>query len=107
MSAGFGLDKIVTEFEKNHDDYNSILAKALADRLAEAGAEYLHKYVRTELWGYEQKDSLSNQQLIDEEILIEKNIRPADLSKYSHFALINAMNDLNLTHFLPIKNIIK
>ncbi len=47
------------------------------------------------------------QQLIDEEILIEKNIRPADLSKYSHFALINAMNDLNLTHFLPIKNIVK
>ena len=74
VSAGFGLDKIVNEFEKNHDDYNSILAKALADRLAEAGAEYLHKYVRTELWGYEQKDSLSNQQLIDEEY---RGIRPA------------------------------
>ena len=47
---------------------------ALADRLAEAGAEYLHKYVRTELWGYEQKDALSNQQLIDEEY---RGIRPA------------------------------
>ena len=68
------LEKIVNVFEANHDDYNSILAKALADRLAEAYAEYLHKIVRTDYWGYSQNESLTNEELIREKY---QGIRPA------------------------------
>ena len=74
MSSGFGLESITEPFEKNNDDYNSILAKALADRLAEAAAEFLHKEVRTYYWGYQKDESLSNEQLISEEYC---GIRPA------------------------------
>lgn len=74
VCAGFGLDKIVAEFEKQHDDYSAILAKALADRLAEALAEFIHHKVRMELWGYAPKESFSNEQLIDENY---RGIRPA------------------------------
>jgi 5-methyltetrahydrofolate--homocysteine methyltransferase len=74
VSAGFGLDKIVIEFEKNHDDYNSILAKALADRLAEAFAELMHHRVRTDLWAYATDEMLTNDQMINEEY---RGIRPA------------------------------
>lgn len=74
VCTGFGLDKIVAEHEKNHDDYSSILAKALADRLAEALAEYMHKKVRTELWGYANDEVLDNEALIDEKY---QGIRPA------------------------------
>lgn len=74
VSAGFGLEEFLAPFESNHDDYNSILAKALADRLAEAAAEYLHKYVRTEFWGYEKNEMLSNEELIAEAY---RGIRPA------------------------------
>ena len=52
VSTGFGTAELAAEFEKNHDDYNSIMIKALADRLAEAFAEYLHQKVRKEYWGY-------------------------------------------------------
>ena len=52
VTAGIGLDELVAGFERAHDDYNAILAKALADRLAEAFAERLHERVRTEFWGY-------------------------------------------------------
>ena len=52
VTAGLGLDELVSEFEALHDDYNAILAKALADRLAEAAAEYLHEQVRQVHWGY-------------------------------------------------------
>jgi len=74
VSSGFGLESIIEPFEKNNDDYNSILAKALADRLAEAAAEFLHKEVRTYYWGYQKDESLSNEQLISEEY---RGIRPA------------------------------
>lgn len=74
VTTGFGTDKLVKEFQNQHDDYNAIMAKALADRLAEALAEYLHKKVRTEYWGYAASEDLSNEELIKESY---KGIRPA------------------------------
>lgn len=74
VTTGFGIDEKAAEFEKHLDDYNSILVKALGDRLAEAFAEYLHLKVRKEIWGYASEESLSNQDLIDEGY---KGIRPA------------------------------
>ncbi|UMB53718.1 methionine synthase [Lutibacter sp. A64] len=74
VSTGFGTAELAAEFEKDHDDYNSILIKALADRLAEAFAEYLHEKVRKEYWGYALEEVLSNQELIKEGY---KGIRPA------------------------------
>ena len=74
VTTGFGVDEKAAEFEKQLDDYNSILVKALGDRLAEAFAEYLHLKVRKEIWGYASDESLTNQDLIDEEY---KGIRPA------------------------------
>ncbi len=74
VSTGFGTSELAAEFEKNHDDYNAIMIKALADRLAEAFAEYLHKEVRTNYWGYASEENLSNEELIAESY---KGIRPA------------------------------
>uniref|UniRef100_UPI0026E96045 methionine synthase n=1 Tax=Mesoflavibacter zeaxanthinifaciens TaxID=393060 RepID=UPI0026E96045 len=74
VSTGFGTEQLAKEFEANHDDYNSIMIKALADRLAEAFAEYLHQKVRTDFWGYASNENLSNQELIKEAY---KGIRPA------------------------------
>jgi 5-methyltetrahydrofolate--homocysteine methyltransferase len=74
VTTGFGVDEKAMEFEKQLDDYNSILVKALGDRLAEAFAEYLHLKVRKEIWGYASDEHLSNQDLINEEY---KGIRPA------------------------------
>lgn len=74
VTTGFGVDEKAAEFEKQLDDYNSILVKALADRLAEAFAEYLHLQVRIEIWGYASNESLTNLELIKEEY---KGIRPA------------------------------
>ncbi len=74
VTAGFGQDELVAEFEKNHDDYNSILIKAIADRLAEAFAEKLHELVRKEFWGYSKEEHLSNDELIKEKY---RGIRPA------------------------------
>jgi len=74
VTTGFGVDEKASEFEKQLDDYNSILVKALGDRLAEAFAEYLHLKVRKEIWGYASDENLSNQDLIDEAY---KGIRPA------------------------------
>ena len=65
---------MAAEFEKNHDDYNSIMIKALADRFAEAFAEYLHKEVRTKYWGYAVDEDLDNTELIKEKY---RGIRPA------------------------------
>jgi len=73
VTAGSGLPEICARFEKENDDYNSIMAKALADRLAEAFAEYLHKRVREE-WGYGHGESLSTEDLIKERY---RGIRPA------------------------------
>ncbi len=66
VTAGIGIEKIVEQFEKDHDDYNSIMTKALADRLAEAFAEHLHKLVRKEYWGYAADENYSNEELIKE-----------------------------------------
>ena len=74
VSAGFGVDELVKYYESKHDDYNAILVKALADRLAEACAEYMHKKVRTEYWAYSTNESLSNEELITEKY---QGIRPA------------------------------
>ncbi|WP_299888966.1 methionine synthase [uncultured Lacinutrix sp.] len=74
VTTGFGTKELAEQFEANNDDYNSIMIKALADRLAEAFAEYLHKEVRTKHWAYTENETLSNQDLIKENY---KGIRPA------------------------------
>jgi 5-methyltetrahydrofolate--homocysteine methyltransferase len=74
VTTGFGVDEWAAEFEKDLDDYNSIMVKALADRFAEAFAEYLHEKIRKEIWGYAADEVLSKQALIEEDY---KGIRPA------------------------------
>ncbi|SDI51255.1 methionine synthase [Chryseobacterium jejuense] len=74
VTTGFGTDELAEEYEKANDDYNAIMVKALADRFAEAYAEFLHKKVRTEYWGYAVQEELSNEELIAEKY---KGIRPA------------------------------
>ena len=74
VTTGFGVEEKSKEFERNLDDYNSIMIKALGDRLAEAFAEYLHKKIRKEIWGYAKDEVLSNEELISESY---KGIRPA------------------------------
>ena len=74
VSTGFGTAALAAQFEAEHDDYNSIMIKALADRLAEAFAEYLHKEVRTKHWSYAKNENLTNADLIKEQY---KGIRPA------------------------------
>jgi len=73
LTTGLGVDEIAREFEKDHDDYNSILTKALADRLAEASAEWLHRQARI-AWGFGKDENLSNEDLIKEQY---RGIRPA------------------------------
>ena len=102
VTTGFGVDEKAAEFEKQLDDYNSILVKALGDRLAEAFAEYLHLKVRKETWGYASDESLSNQNLIDEQY---KGIRPAPgypacpdhLEKPTIWKLLNVENEIGVT----------
>ncbi|MEQ8217265.1 MAG: methionine synthase [Arenibacter sp.] len=74
VSTGFGTDELADGYRKNLDDYNSIMVKALADRFAEAFAEYLHKEVRVNHWGYAADEGLSNEELIKESYI---GIRPA------------------------------
>ena len=74
VTAGLGIEKYEKRFEEAHDDYSSIMLKSLADRLAEAFAEYLHERIRTDLWGYAADEKLSNQELIKESY---QGIRPA------------------------------
>lgn len=74
VTTGFGVDEKAAEFEKELDDYNAILVKALGDRFAEAFAEYLHLKVRKEIWGYDANENLTNDELIKENY---KGIRPA------------------------------
>jgi 5-methyltetrahydrofolate--homocysteine methyltransferase len=101
VTTGFGVDEKAAEFEKQLDDYNSILVKALGDRLAEAFAEYLHLKVRKEIWGYASDESLSNQDLINEEY---KGIRPAPgypacpdhLEKPTIWKLLNVENEIGV-----------
>ena len=74
VTAGIGIEKLIAKFKAANDDYSDIMVKALADRLAEAFAECLHKKVRTELWGYAPKEGLTNEDLIEEKY---SGIRPA------------------------------
>ncbi len=74
VTAGHGIEERVAAFEADHDDYSAIVLKALADRLAEAGAEALHERVRRELWGYAPGERLSGEQLVREQY---RGIRPA------------------------------
>jgi len=74
VTAGHGLDSLVSEFKLKNDDYNAILAQSIADRLAEAFAEHLHQRIRTEFWGYSPTESLNNENLILEQY---QGIRPA------------------------------
>ena len=74
LTTGIGIDAHVARFEADHDDYNAIMLKALADRLAEAFAELMHKKVRREIWGYASAENLKNEELIKEEYA---GIRPA------------------------------
>jgi 5-methyltetrahydrofolate--homocysteine methyltransferase len=74
VTTGIGIEEKLAEFEADHDDYNSIMLKAMADRLAEAFAELMHKKVRRELWAYAAEEELTNDQLIAEKY---QGIRPA------------------------------
>lgn len=95
VSAGFGANELAKKFECDHDDYNSIMVKALADRLAEAMAERMHVLVRTKWWGYDAREDLSSEDLIREKYM---GIRPAPgypacpdhLEKRNLFDLLNA-----------------
>jgi 5-methyltetrahydrofolate--homocysteine methyltransferase len=74
VTTGIGIDEKVAAFEKDHDDYNAIMLKAIADRLAEAFAELMHLKVRKEFWGYAKDENLSAEELIKESY---HGIRPA------------------------------
>ncbi|WNJ16809.1 methionine synthase [Pontibacter sp. G13] len=95
VTAGLGIERKLAEFEAAHDDYSSIMLKALADRLAEAFAELMHKEVRTQHWGYSPEENFSNQELIQEKYA---GIRPAPgypanpdhTEKITLFELLNA-----------------
>ncbi|WP_425557281.1 methionine synthase [Flavobacterium lindanitolerans] len=102
VTTGFGVDEKAAEFEKNLDDYNSIMVKALGDRFAEAFAEYLHEKIRKEIWGYASDETLSNEALIKEEY---KGIRPAPgypacpdhLEKPTIWKLLNVEQNIGVT----------
>jgi 5-methyltetrahydrofolate--homocysteine methyltransferase len=74
VTAGLGIEDKLNEYEQSHDDYSSIMLKALADRLAEALAEHTHRQLRQTLWAYNPKESLTNKELISEDY---RGIRPA------------------------------
>ena len=74
VSTGFGSDELAKEYEDKIDDYSSIMVKAIADRFAEAYAEYLHREIRINKWGYDKNENLDNKELIKESY---KGIRPA------------------------------
>lgn len=94
VCAGFGAEELAKKFEQENDDYNAIMVKALADRLAEAFAEFLHREIRTKIWAYSENENLENEDLISEKY---KGIRPAPgypacpdhLEKLSIFSLLN------------------
>lgn len=109
VTTGTGMDERVAQFEKDHDDYNSIMLKALADRLAEAFAEHLHERVRKEFWGYASSENLDNAGLIKESY---RGIRPAPgypacpdhTEKVTLFELLNAteLTGVSLTESLAM-----
>ncbi|WP_026880436.1 methionine synthase [Hymenobacter norwichensis] len=101
VTAGIGIEKHLEKFEAEHDDYSSIMMKALADRLAEAFAERLHQRVREEFWGYDPAENLSNEDLIQEKY---KGVRPAPgypgcpdhTEKITLFELLDAENQTGI-----------
>ncbi len=101
VTTGIGCDEMVAKFEADHDDYNSIMAKALADRLAEAFAEKLHELVRKDYWGYATNEILDSEDLIKEKY---QGIRPAPgypacpdhTEKETLFKLLNAEAEIGL-----------
>jgi|TARA_B110000259_G_C14031191_1_gene406771 5-methyltetrahydrofolate--homocysteine methyltransferase len=102
VTTGLGIETHIERFEADHDDYNSIMIKALADRFAEAFTEYLHEKVRKDVWGYASSETLSNADLIKESY---KGIRPAPgypacpdhLEKPTLFRLLNAEKETGIT----------
>ncbi len=102
VTAGIGIESLVDAFEKDHDDYNSIMIKAIADRLAEAFAEKMHELVRKEYWGYAKSEQLSTEDLVKEEY---QGIRPAPgypacpdhTEKRMLFNLLNAEESVGIT----------
>ena len=102
VTSGLGVEEACSSFEKNNDDYSSIMLKALADRLAESLAEYVHEKVRKEYWGYSREEELSNEQLIKEKYI---GIRPAPgypacpdhSEKIKLFSLLDAENKANIS----------
>jgi 5-methyltetrahydrofolate--homocysteine methyltransferase len=101
VTAGIGIEPIIEKYEKDHDDYHSIMIKAIADRLAEAFAEKMHELVRKEFWGYASDEQLSSTELIKEEY---RGIRPAPgypacpdhTEKRLLFDLLDAENSVNI-----------
>ena len=102
VTAGLGADELCTKFEEEHDDYQSILSKALADRLAESFAERMHERVRKEFWGYARDEALANEDLIAEKY---RGIRPAPgypacpdhTEKALLFELLDVSNNAGIT----------
>lgn len=102
VTSGLGIEKYISHFEEDHDDYNSILLKALADRLAEAFAEYLHHEVRTKIWAYAENENFSNDELIKEKYT---GIRPAPgypacpdhTEKIGLFELLNVSDSVGIS----------
>jgi 5-methyltetrahydrofolate--homocysteine methyltransferase len=102
VTTGIGVEKLAKEYEDEGDDYNSIMVKALADRLAEAFAEHLHMRVRKEFWGYANDETLDNESLIKEKY---QGIRPAPgypacpdhTEKQALFALLDATNNIGIS----------
>jgi len=101
VTAGIGADELADQYEAAHDDYNAIMVKALADRLAEAFAEHLHERVRREYWGYASDETLDNEALIKEKY---RGIRPAPgypacpdhTEKGTLFKLLDVENNIGL-----------
>ena len=101
VTAGIGIEPIIDKYEKDHDDYHSIMIKAIADRLAEAFAEKMHELVRKEFWGYASDEQLSSTELIKEEY---RGIRPAPgypacpdhTEKRLLFELLDAENSVDI-----------
>ena len=102
VTAGFGTEELAKKYENENDDYNAIMVKALADRFAEAFAEYLHEKIRKEIWGYASEEHLSNEELIKEAY---KGIRPAPgypacpdhLEKPTIWKLLNVAEEIGVT----------
>lgn len=102
VTTGLGIESLVMKYEESNDDYSSIMVKAVADRLAEAFAEYLHELVRKELWGYQPDESFSNEELIKEKY---NGIRPAPgypaqpdhTEKILLFDLLNVQENTKIT----------